>query len=70
MGGEYAELDIITRPLLSPKDFQDRISKWLQEVNAHGARDQALVIYFSGVKEGLTKSGIGFNSVVGSVCQR
>ncbi len=70
MGGQYAELDVISRPLLSGKDFQDRIAGWIQEVKSENVPDQALVVYFSGVKEGLAKQGVDFSSVVGTVCQR
>ena len=70
MGGDYNEIDVITRPLVSGKDFQDRISKWTEEVNGENSSDHALVVYFAGIKESITKQGVDFNSVVASVCQK
>ena len=70
MGGEYAELDVISRPLLSGKDFQDRMTKWLDEVKGQGTEERSLVVYFPGVKEGLAKQSVDFNSVIISVCQK
>lgn len=70
MGGEYAEVDVVSRPLLAGKDFGDRISSWLKEVKDAGAEERALVVFFPAVKEGLSKQGVDFNSVIGSVCQK
>ena len=70
MGGQYSELDVMTRPLSSSKDFQDRIASWVEHVNINERRENALLVYFSGVKEGLAKQGVDFNAMIGSTCQK
>ena len=70
MGGLYSELDVVTKPLLSDKDLQDRIASWVGQVDAEGRRENALLVYFPGVREGLAKQGVELNAIVGSTCQK
>ena len=70
MGGKYSDIDVTSRPLLSARDFQDRIAKWLEEVDAEDARGQAMVIWFPRGREDLIKHGNNFNPGVGATCQK
>lgn len=51
MGAEWEDLDIMTRPLLSSKDFSDRISGWVRSVDETGDRNHAIVAAFSLVQD-------------------
>ena len=70
MGAIWSEVDIITRPLLSSKDFADRLSKWLEEVDETVGRGKAVVVHFAGVKDGANKAGVNWNLVVAATCQQ
>ena len=70
MGAEWVEINIVTQPLLSTKDFSDRIAGFVQQVEESGDREHALVAHFAGVKEGCLKAGVDWNRVVVSTCQQ
>jgi hypothetical protein len=70
MGAQYTDIDVLTRPLLSGKDLQDRVSKWLEELDASIGRERGLLVYFAGVKDNLIKQGVNWNSVVSATSQQ
>lgn len=70
MGAQWSELDVSTRPFLSGQDFESRISKWLEQVDADGSREQAVVVSFPKVKEEIEKSGKDMATVVQATCLR
>jgi hypothetical protein len=70
MNGEYTQIDIVSQPLLSSGDFENRIQPWLKEVDSTVGRDKVLIIYLSKVKDEVAKSGVNFASVVQATCQR
>jgi hypothetical protein len=70
MGAQWTDMDVSARPFLSSEDFENRISKWLEEVDMDGGRDHAIVVHFPGVKQEIEKSGKDLTIVVGSTCHR
>lgn len=69
MGAEYDDLDVLTRPLLSSKDFLDRITKWLQSVDATGSRDRAIIGVFSNQLQAAAKT-MNWKGIVEDACER
>ena len=64
-------MDIITQPLLSATDFQNRINNWIKEVDEQeGGRDKALVGFFGQVKKNVTDSGKDFQKIIEGPCKR
>ena len=70
MGADYSEIDVVTRPLSSAKDFVSRISDWLKHVDEQGSRSRSLLVYFIKVKDELAKVGMDWTSVVGAPSQQ
>ena len=64
MAADYTDVDIISDPLKSALDLPGRLSAWLAEVEAQGARDRALVVYFYGVKEKFKASAWDWEGLV------
>ncbi|ORX41292.1 hypothetical protein BD324DRAFT_613998 [Kockovaella imperatae] len=65
MGADYTEIDAVIPPLLTARDFADRIKDWLKTLNG----SQGIVVYFLKVKEELAKAGGDFDSVIASTCK-
>lgn len=70
MGADWQEINILDKPLLSPKDFTDRIQFFVDDVQKNGDSKHALVAHFAGVKEGCAKAGVDWNRVVVAPCQK
>lgn len=68
MGADWAEIDIVSQPLLSAKDFKDRMTKWIADVDETVGRKQAVVTHFHGVKEAVSNAGVDWNRVVVNTC--
>lgn len=70
-GAELSDLDIISQPLTTSTEFQNRISTWIEEVDEHeGGRDKALVGFFGQVKKNVIDSGKDFQKLVEGSCKR
>jgi hypothetical protein len=70
-GAEIHEIDIISSPLQSPSDLQNRIAAWVEAVDEHeGGRNKALVGFFGQVKKNVVDSGKDFHKLVELPCQR
>lgn len=70
MQADFKQIDVISTPLLSSVDFENRIKSWLKEVDESVGRDKALVVYFGKVKEDLGKMGVEYDPVVAATCRR
>jgi hypothetical protein len=70
MGADYQDVDVLSAPVLTATDFQDRISSWLATVDERGQKSRAVVVHFNKVKEELNKRGINFSMVVEESCRK
>jgi hypothetical protein len=71
IGADMYDLDIITKPIISAVDLEQRMSPWLKEVDEHeGGREKAVVAFFGVVKKNLQDLGKDFTTCVDVPCQR
>ncbi|ORY23559.1 hypothetical protein BCR39DRAFT_549174 [Naematelia encephala] len=70
MGADYSDIDVVTRPLLSDKDLEERLAPWIKEVDATIGRPNALLIWAAQAKAELTKKNLDWNIVVGQTCHK
>jgi len=70
-GAEIHDLDIVSKPLISAVDLEQRMSGWLKEVDEHeGGREKAVVMFFGQIKKNLLDLGKDFTTCVDAPCQR
>lgn len=70
MGAQYTEIDIITKPLQSAQDFDNRLSDWVKGVDTNGSRQRALIFWVNTAKADVAKAGQEWPVVVAGPIQR